>query len=63
VATEMIAGLKLPRPLIVAPERAAARIARLAERGRTVAYLPGYWRPIMRVVKAIPAALMPRLPI
>lgn len=63
VATEMIAGLKLPRPLIVAPERAAARITQLAKRGRTVAYLPGYWRPIMRVVKAIPAALMPHLPI
>jgi short-subunit dehydrogenase len=63
VATPMTAGLKLPRRLVIAPERAAQRIAQLVERGPEVAYLPGYWRPIMRVVKAIPAALMPRLPI
>ena len=63
VATSMTAGLKLPRPLVVAPEVVARRVARLCEGGPTVAYVPGYWRIIMTVVRAVPAAMMPRLPI
>jgi decaprenylphospho-beta-D-erythro-pentofuranosid-2-ulose 2-reductase len=63
VATPMTAGMKLPKPLVVAPEVVAQRIARLCEGGPTVAYVPGYWRIIMAVVRAVPAALMPRLPI
>ena len=63
VATPMTAGMKLPKPLVVSPEVVARRIARLCEGGPTVAYVPGYWRAIMAVVRAAPAALMPRLPI
>lgn len=63
VATPMTAGAKLPKPLVISADVAAARIADLAERGPTVAYIPGYWRLIMAVIRAIPAALMPRLPI
>jgi short-subunit dehydrogenase len=63
VATQMTAGMKLPKPLVVSPEVVARRVARLCEGGPNVAYVPGYWRMIMAVVRAVPAALMPRLPI
>jgi NAD(P)-dependent dehydrogenase (short-subunit alcohol dehydrogenase family) len=63
VATPMTAGMKLPRPLTISADEAAGSIARLCMGGRTVAYIPGYWRLIMLVVKSMPAALLVRLPI
>lgn len=63
VATPMTAGLKTPKPLTISADRAAKSIAALCEGGKTVAYVPGYWRWIMRVIRSLPAALMPRLPI
>lgn len=63
VATGMTAGMKLPKPLVISADAAAKRIAGRCERGRDVAYIPGYWGPIMRVIRLVPAALMPRLPI
>ncbi|HST87742.1 MAG TPA: SDR family NAD(P)-dependent oxidoreductase [Ktedonobacterales bacterium] len=63
VATAMTAGMKLPKPLVISADAAAKRIAVRCERGRDVAYIPGYWGPIMRVIRLVPAALMPRLPI
>lgn len=63
VATPMTAGLGTPRPLTISAEDAARRIADRCEQGSAVAYIPRYWRGIMAVVRAIPAALMPRLPI
>jgi len=63
VATPMTAGMKLPKPLVISADAAAKRIASRCERGRDVAYIPGYWGPIMRVIRMVPAALMPRLPI
>ncbi len=63
VATPMTAGLKTPKPLTVSAERAATRIADLCDGGATVAYVPGYWRAIMRIVKSVPAPLMPKMPL
>ena len=63
VATPMTAGLKTPRLLTISAERAAERIASLCEGGKAVAYVPGYWSLIMYIIRSVPAALMPRLPI
>jgi NAD(P)-dependent dehydrogenase (short-subunit alcohol dehydrogenase family) len=63
VATPMTAGLKTPKPLTVSAVRAATRIADLCDGGATVAYVPNYWRAIMRVIKSIPAPLMPKMPL
>lgn len=62
VATEMTAGLKLPKPLTISADRAAAGILRAIERRRPVAYVPGYWGPIMRLVRALPRGIVARMP-
>jgi NAD(P)-dependent dehydrogenase (short-subunit alcohol dehydrogenase family) len=62
VDTPMTAGLKLPRGLTVSADNAARQIARASERGRTVAYIPGVWAPIMWVVRHLPAAVVARMP-
>lgn len=62
VKTEMTAGLAVP-PFAGEPDE-AARIALAAiEAGRPVAYAPGVWRFIMLVIRALPRALMRRLPV
>ncbi len=40
--------------LWVAPARVAKGLVAAIDRGRPVAYLPGFWRPIMFLVRAIP---------
>lgn len=62
VATPMLAGARLPRlfPVITA-ERAAELILFAAERGSVTAYVPGLWRPVMALVRALPSPLMRRL--
>ncbi len=63
VATPMTAALKLPARATISPDEAARRIVSAAERGRAVAYVPGYWRPIMWTVRQLPAFVMTRLPV
>lgn len=63
VATPMTSGAKLPKPLTISADQAAQRIAAACERGTPVAYVPGYWRAIMWVIRALPASLMTRLPV
>jgi short-subunit dehydrogenase len=63
VATPLTAGMRLPRPLTISAEVAAANIARLCRGGRTVAYVPGYWRLIMLIIRTLPAWVLVRLPI
>lgn len=63
VATQMTAGMRLPQRLVTSPEAVARRVVRATKRGSTVVYAPGYWRPIMGVIRALPAFLMTRLPI
>jgi short-subunit dehydrogenase len=62
VATPMTAGLKLPRPLTLTPEDVARRISRAIKREKRVAYIPGYWAMIMRLVRGMPAAAVARMP-
>lgn len=59
--TRMTAGLRLPPLLTASPERAASVILRAATRGRDVVYVPGIWRLIMAVVRAIPESIFKRL--
>ncbi len=63
VATPMTAALKLPARATISPDEAARRIVSAAERGRAVAYVPGYWRPIMWTIRQLPAFVMTRLPV
>ena len=63
VATPMIEGVKTPKPLTISAEAAARGIAAACERGSAVAYVPGYWRAIMWVVRALPSSVLARLPI
>lgn len=62
VATEMTAGLKLPKPLTISADKAAADILRAVEQKRAVAYVPGYWGLIMRLVRALPRGVVARMP-
>lgn len=60
VATAMTAHIVKGGPLWSTPD-AVARIVRRAMDGRAVAvYAPGYWRAIMAVVRATPAAIFHR---
>lgn len=51
VWTEMTAGLTLPKPLTISADRAARGVLRAAARGKSVAYVPAYWRAIMWLVR------------
>jgi short-subunit dehydrogenase len=59
--TKMTANLRLPPLLTASPERAAAVILRAAGRGRDVVYVPGIWRLVMAVIRAIPEPVFKRL--
>lgn len=49
-----------PGWLVIEPERAARGILHAIETRRNVVYVPGYWRWIMSVVRAIPEPLFKR---
>ncbi len=53
VDTPMTQGLKMPG--MISPEQAAAEILLAAKDKVRVAYVPGKWKPIMAVIRAIPA--------
>jgi NAD(P)-dependent dehydrogenase (short-subunit alcohol dehydrogenase family) len=62
VRTALIEGVALPRSLpVISAERAAELILKAAAEGERVAYVPGWWRLIMTVVRAIPAPIFERL--
>lgn len=62
VATPMTSGQDLPKIFPVIPaERAARQIIRAARRKQPVAYIPGLWRPVMALVRAIPSRIFRRL--
>ena len=48
-------------PLWARPERIAAGIVRAIDRHSGTVYLPGFWRPIMLIIRAIPERLFLRL--
>jgi hypothetical protein len=48
-------------PLWAKPQQVAAGIVRAIDRSSTVVYLPGFWRLIMLVIRAIPEGVFRRL--
>ena len=60
VDTAMTYGLSLPLPAL-SPEEAGRRVLRALDRGRDVAYVPGWWRWVMLLIRAIPERLFKRL--
>jgi decaprenylphospho-beta-D-erythro-pentofuranosid-2-ulose 2-reductase len=48
-------------PLWAQPERIATGIVRALDRNSGTVYLPGFWRPIMLIIRAIPESLFLRL--
>lgn len=61
VATPMTRGLALPPLLTTQPDSAARRIVEGLDRGAAVLYVPGYWRVIMAVIRAVPTAIFNRI--
>jgi short-subunit dehydrogenase len=60
VDTAMTAHIEKKGALWSSPEKIAALIRRAAERGRPIAYVPGYWRLIMTVITNVPSAIFHR---
>ncbi len=53
---------ELPKnALFASPARIAAGIDRALRRGRDIAYVPWFWRPIMLVIRLLPEPLFKRL--
>jgi short-subunit dehydrogenase len=50
-------------PLLARPETVARDVLSALSRNRTVVYTPWFWRPIMAVLRALPATIFRRLPI
>jgi decaprenylphospho-beta-D-erythro-pentofuranosid-2-ulose 2-reductase len=48
-------------PLFVTPAKAARGILRAMQSRRDIAYVPGFWAPLMFVVRAIPEAIFKNL--
>jgi short-subunit dehydrogenase len=63
VATPMTAHMKLPPFVVATPEKVARDILRAIQRKTSTLYTPWFWRPIMLVVRSLPAAVLRRLPI
>jgi decaprenylphospho-beta-D-erythro-pentofuranosid-2-ulose 2-reductase len=61
VDTPMTAGMKLPAALTASADQVAQDIVRAAARGGGTLYTPWFWRPIMALVKAMPAFVMMRV--
>ena len=47
--------------LVASPERAGRAIVRAISQGRDVAYVPGFWRAVMLLIRAIPEQVFKRL--
>lgn len=62
VDTPMTAHVK-KGPLFASPESVARGIVRAIDKKRDVLYVPGFWRPIMWLIRGIPERLFKRLPL
>jgi len=60
VDTPMTAALR-QGPLFVSARTAGRAVYRAIERRRDIAYIPWFWRPIMRVIRALPEPVFKRL--
>jgi decaprenylphospho-beta-D-erythro-pentofuranosid-2-ulose 2-reductase len=61
VNTPMVAARKLSPRLVADVDVVGRRIHRALERGERVVYVPGKWRWIMAVIRALPVRLFERL--
>jgi decaprenylphospho-beta-D-erythro-pentofuranosid-2-ulose 2-reductase len=61
VDTPMVAGLDLPRLLVTSAQRAGHLLYRAMKKPPAVAYVPGYWRWIMLVIRLLPESIFRRL--
>ena len=61
VDTPMTAGLSKGGPLWASPEKVARGIVKAMHQGKSVVYLPWFWRPIMLIIRHIPEALFKRM--
>ncbi len=52
--TKMTAGMKLPKLLTASPEKAAEAGLAAIRNNKANVYAPGYWRPIMAIVRNLP---------
>lgn len=50
-------------PLVAPPTRVARAVVRAVRRGRSVVYVPWFWRPVMGVLRLLPRAIFRRLPL
>lgn len=60
VDTAMTAHIEKKGALWSSPERVATAIRKAGDKGRPIAYAPGYWRMIMTVIKSVPSGVMHR---
>lgn len=60
VDTPMTAHIDKGGPLWAGPDKVAADIVRALERGRSTAYTPWFWGPIMRIVRNVPERIFHR---
>ena len=60
VDTPMTASFPKGGPLWSSPERVGECIDRAIRSGRDIAYVPGFWRAVMLIIRHLPAFLMHR---
>lgn len=60
VDTPMTAHVK-KSPLFASPETVARGIVKAIDRKKDVVYLPGFWRPIMWIIRSLPEGIFKRL--
>jgi short-subunit dehydrogenase len=60
--TPMTAGYKGPSLLLADPAKVAKHIVGTIDRGRSMTYVPGYWRYVMAVIRALPEFLARKVP-
>jgi decaprenylphospho-beta-D-erythro-pentofuranosid-2-ulose 2-reductase len=63
VATQMTAGMKLPKLLTAQPDEVANAILRAQRRGTEILYVRPVWRLIMLIITLIPEPIFKRLPL
>lgn len=63
VDTPMTAAIKKDGPLWATPDRIAGDIDQAVAKGKRLVYTPGYWWPIMMIIRHLPWFLFKRLKI
>ena len=61
VDTPMTAGIDKGGPLWATPDAIGKGIVAAVDRRKDVVYLPGFWRPIMALIRAVPEPIFKRL--